>query len=95
MSEYFWVVGSGKKEENVVVFPPLLYCESSVSGKEDPDRKKNTFEYLSISTDLETVCINCSWYMIYGNLTNTHQIESIILSKISSYVVCIISNFFV
>ena len=54
------MVGSGKKEENMVVFPPLLYCESSVSGKEDPDRKKNTFEYLRISTDLETVYINRS-----------------------------------
>ena len=77
MSEYFWVVGSGKKEENMVVFSHLLYCELSVSGKEGPD-KKNAFEYLKISTDLETVYINYSWYMIYGNLTNTHQIESII-----------------
>ena len=95
MSEYFWVVGSGKKEENMVVFPPLLYCESSVSGKEDPERKKKYFRILKDINDLETACINYSWYMIYGNLTNTHQIESIILSKISSNVVCIISNFFV
>ena len=39
MSEYL-SGRSGKKEGNMVVFPPLLYCESSVSGKEDPERKK-------------------------------------------------------
>ena len=54
------MVGSGKKEENMVVFSHLLYCELSVSEKEGPDRKKNTFEYLRISTDLETVYINRS-----------------------------------
>ena len=31
--------------------------------------------------------------MIYGNLRNTHQIESITLSKISPHVVRIISDF--
>ena len=64
----------------------------SVSGKEDPDRKKNTFQYLRISTDVEIVYGNCSRYMIYGNLRNTHQIDLITLSKISPHVVRIISN---
>ena len=54
------MVGSGKKEENMVVFPPLLYCESSVSGKEDPDRKKKYFRILKDINDLETACINYS-----------------------------------
>ena len=64
----------------------------SVSGKEDPDRKKNTFHYLRISTDVEIVYGNCSRYMIYGNLRNTHQTDLITLSKISPHVVRIISN---
>ena len=84
-----------KKKKIWSSFLPCFTVSRQYLGKKTQIEKKNTFEYLSISTDLETVCINCSWYMIYGNLTNTHQIESIILSKISSYVVCIISNFFV
>ena len=46
MPEYFWVVGSGKKEENMSSFLPCCTVNRTVSGKEDPDRKKNTFEYL-------------------------------------------------
>ena len=55
MSEYL-SGRSGKKEGNMVVFPPLLYCESSVSGKEDPERKKKYFRIIKDleSTDLET-----------------------------------------
>ena len=55
MSEYL-SGRSGKKEGNMVVFPSLLYCESSVSGKEDPERKKKYFRILKDleSTDLET-----------------------------------------
>ena len=33
------MVGSGKEEEVMVVFPPLLSCESSVCVKEGPDKK--------------------------------------------------------
>ena len=34
------MVGIGKEEKNMVAFPPPLSCDSSVSGKENPDRKK-------------------------------------------------------
>ena len=39
--------------------------------------KKYTFEYFRMSTNIETLYGNCSWYMIYGDRKNTHQIESI------------------
>ena len=83
------MVGSGKEEENKVRYP----VNRQYLGKKTQIEKKNTFQYLRISTDVETVYGNCSRYMIYGNLRNTHQIESITLSKISPHVVRIISDF--
>ena len=37
MFEWLEVV---KRKKNTFAFPPLLCCESSISRKEDPDRKK-------------------------------------------------------
>ena len=82
------MVGSGKEEENKVKYP----VNRQYLGKKTQIEKKNTFQYLRISTDLEIVYGNCSRYMIYGNLRNTHQTDLITLSKISPHVVRIISN---
>ena len=49
-----------KKKKIWSSFLPCCTVSRQYLGKKTQIEKENTFEYLSISTDLETVCINCS-----------------------------------
>ena len=49
-----------KKKKIWSSFLPCCTVNRQYLGKKTQTEKKNTFEYLRISTDLETVYINCS-----------------------------------